>query len=79
VVSEIEATRVRIIADTIAMIRPRVQADGGDLELVAVNGNRIEVKLSGKCKTCSLAGQTLGGIRRQLMSVLNTPVIVVPV
>jgi len=79
VVLEIEATRVRIISDTIAKIRPRVQADGGDLELVAVNGNRIEVRLSGKCKTCSLAGQTLGGVRRQIMSVLNTPVIVVPV
>lgn len=73
-----EDERLRIIADIIADIRPGVQADGGDLELVAVRGQRVEVKLSGKCLSCALAGQTLGGIRRKLMAVLDTPVMVVP-
>jgi Fe-S cluster biogenesis protein NfuA len=74
-----EDERQRIIADMIAQARPAIQADGGDIELIAVKGQRVEVKLTGKCLTCALAGQTLGAIRRKLMGVLDTPVMVVPV
>ena len=77
--SPVEAARIKIISETIAALRPNIQADGGDLELVSVNGNRIEVKLHGKCRACALVGQTLGGVRRRLVSVLNAPVTVVPV
>jgi Fe-S cluster biogenesis protein NfuA len=70
--------RLSIITAAVEAARPAVQADGGDLELVAVDGHRVRVRLSGACTTCSMAGQTLGGIRRQLMQVLDTPVMVVP-
>ncbi len=73
-----EEERLRIIAATVESVRPAVQADGGDLELVAVEGHRVRVRLSGACTTCSMAGQTLGGIRRKLMQVLDGPVMVVP-
>lgn len=74
-----EEERRRIIAQAIAEARPAIQADGGDIELLAVRGQRVEVRLSGKCLSCALAGQTLGGIRRKLMSKLNTPVMVIPI
>jgi NifU-like protein len=70
--------RLSIITATIEESRPAVQADGGDLELVAVDGHWVRVRLSGACTTCSMAGQTLGGIRRKLMQVLDGPVMVVP-
>jgi Fe-S cluster biogenesis protein NfuA len=70
--------RLQIIAATIEELRPVVQADGGDMELVAVEGWRVKVRLTGACTTCALAGQTLGGVRRRLMQVLDTPVMVVP-
>ncbi|MGE4280537.1 MAG: NifU family protein [Magnetospirillum sp.] len=73
-----EQERLRIIADTIAEIRPMVQNDGGDLELAGVEGNRVLVHLKGQCLSCALAGQTLGGIRRKLMAALDEPVMVVP-
>jgi Fe-S cluster biogenesis protein NfuA len=73
-----EEERLEIIGATIEAARPAVQADGGDLELVAVEGHRVRVRLSGNCTTCSMAGQTLGGVRRQLMQVLDVPVMVVP-
>jgi Fe-S cluster biogenesis protein NfuA len=73
-----EDERQNIIANTIAEVRPAIQADGGDIELVAVKGQRIEVRLTGKCLSCALAGQTLGGIRRKLLNVLDAPVMVVP-
>ena len=73
-----EDQRLRLIASTIETLRPTVQRDGGDLELVAVKWSRVEVRLSGQCLSCALAGQTLGGVRRKLMEVLDTPVMVVP-
>jgi Fe-S cluster biogenesis protein NfuA len=69
----------RIIAEAIAQARPAIQADGGDIEFVALRGQRVEVRLSGKCLSCALAGQTLGAIRRKLLNLLDTPVMVVPV
>ncbi|MFG1478769.1 NifU family protein [Xanthobacter sp. V4C-4] len=73
-----EAERFAIIVATIEEIRPVIRADGGDLELLAVHGQRVEVRLTGTCMSCALAGQTLGGIRRRLMAVLDIPVMVVP-
>jgi sugar phosphate isomerase/epimerase/Fe-S cluster biogenesis protein NfuA len=73
-----EDERLRLIVETIEGIRPAVQADGGDLELVAVNGPRVEVRLTGKCRFCAHTGQTLGGIRRKLTQALDMPVMVVP-
>jgi Fe-S cluster biogenesis protein NfuA len=73
-----EDERLSIIARTIEDIRPMIQADGGDVELVRVRGHRVEVRLTGKCLSCGLAGQTFGGIRRRLMEALQAPVMVVP-
>ncbi|MFG1419284.1 NifU family protein [Xanthobacter sp. V0B-10] len=73
-----DAQRLALIAATIEEVRPVIRADGGDLELVAVRGPRVEVRLTGTCLSCSLAGQTLGGVRRRLMAVLDIPVMVVP-
>ncbi len=75
-----EAERLRLIADTIERLRPSMQADGGDIELVAVEGHKVKVKLGGACVSCGGANATLGGIRRTLSQALNGgPVLVVPV
>jgi Fe-S cluster biogenesis protein NfuA len=48
-------------------IRPSLQADGGDVELVNVNDGVVTVKLTGHCGTCPFALMTLkGGIERIL-------------
>jgi len=49
-------------------IRPSLQADGGDVELVDVSGDGVvKVKLTGHCGTCPFALMTLkGGIERIL-------------
>ncbi|MCR6629176.1 MAG: NifU family protein [Magnetospirillum sp.] len=74
-----DAERLEIITAAIAEARPALQRDGGDIALVAVGGDRVKVSLKGARMGCALAGQTLGGIRRRLMQVLDTPVMVVPV
>ena len=40
-------------------IRPALQADGGDVELVNVEGGRVEVRLKGACANCPMSTLTL--------------------
>ncbi|MCK6601339.1 MAG: NifU family protein [Bacteroidetes bacterium] len=48
------------IAAALAEIRPVLQSDGGDVELVNVTPeNIVEVRLLGNCKICPLAIMTL--------------------
>jgi Fe-S cluster biogenesis protein NfuA len=51
-------------------IRPMLQADGGDVELVAVEGMQVTVRLVGACEGCSMAATTLkSGIAQRLREV----------
>ena len=48
-------------------IRPVLLADGGDVELVAVNDGVVTLRLTGACGGCSMATITLKhGIERVL-------------
>jgi len=40
-------------------IRPGLQADGGDVELVDVNDGVVKVKLVGACGSCPMSQMTL--------------------
>jgi Fe-S cluster biogenesis protein NfuA len=52
-------------------IRPSLQADGGDVELVDVKGGKVKVKLTGACGGCPMSQMTLKmGIERLLKSEL---------
>jgi Fe-S cluster biogenesis protein NfuA len=70
--------RLEQIAATIAAVRPAIVRDGGDLELAAVDGDVVRVRLTGACTHCAMAGQTLGGLRRELSRTLGAPVRVLP-
>jgi Fe-S cluster biogenesis protein NfuA len=48
--------RVEAILDR---VRPLMQADGGDIELVDVIGNSASVRLVGMCSACPSAHMTL--------------------
>ncbi len=49
-------------------IRPALQADGGDVELVGVEDGVVQVRLVGACNGCPMATMTLrDGIERVLM------------
>jgi len=64
----IEGRRLALV-DIIEMLRPAVQMDGGDLELIEadyVNGI-VEVELQGACGSCAVSSSTLtGGVERIL-------------
>ena len=40
-------------------IRPMLKADGGDVELVAIEGKVVKVRLQGHCAGCPMAQMTL--------------------
>lgn len=55
------------IEAALEQIRPALQADGGDVELVAVEDGVVSVKLTGACDGCPMATMTLKtGIERIL-------------
>ena len=55
------------IEETLAKIRPALQADGGDVELVGVDEGVVSLKLTGACSGCPMASMTLKmGIERVL-------------
>jgi NifU-like protein len=58
--------RIQMVTDVIDKeIRPSLQADGGDIELVDVDGRRVLVRLKGSCSGCAAAGFTLGNFVQQ--------------
>jgi len=46
----------------LARIRPALQADGGDVELVDVSDGVVKLKLKGACGSCPMATMTLQNV-----------------
>lgn len=59
---------VNEIQEALALIRPQLQADGGDVEFVSLSEDGIvSVRLQGACGSCPMALMTLKmGIEAQL-------------
>jgi len=47
------------VENVLNRVRPFLQADGGDIELLAVSGNSADVRLTGMCAGCPSAHMTL--------------------
>lgn len=71
--------KIRLIEETLEAIRPSLQRDGGDCELIDVDGNRVMVKLTGACVGCHLSSATIEGVQARLVEALGIPLIVIPV
>jgi len=66
---------VRKLIDT--DIRPFVQADGGDIELIGIDGNRVKVRLTGACETCPSSPSTLReGVEARLKALISPELVV---
>ena len=71
--------KIKFIEQAIEEIRPFLQADGGDCQLVDVEGDVVYVQLSGSCVGCQMAAVTLSGVQERLVEKLGFFVRVVPV
>jgi Fe-S cluster biogenesis protein NfuA len=64
---EAPAIDLQVLTDTIDYIRPALQADGGDMFLLGVEGGTVTLQLVGACGGCPMAALTLtAGIERIL-------------
>lgn len=71
--------RIAKIEAVIDSIRPALKRDGGDCELVEVEGNRVMVRLKGACLFCKLSAATLEGIQSRIVEELGELVRLIPV
>ena len=64
-----EATLKDRINEVIGLIRPYIQADGGDIELIDVEKDtgKVSIRFQGSCRGCPMAAMTLKmGVERHL-------------
>lgn len=47
------------VCEVIDLLRPDIQADGGDVEVVGLHDGVVEVRLHGACIGCPSSGMTL--------------------
>ncbi|MDP2644356.1 MAG: Fe-S cluster assembly protein NifU [Desulfobacterales bacterium] len=70
--------RIKLIEETLEReIKPALKKDGGDIELLDVDGSRVLVKLHGTCATCSVSQVTLKHYVESKLRELVTPELVV--
>lgn len=70
--------KIKLIEETLAReIKPALKKDGGDIELVDVDGNNVLVKLRGTCATCSASQITLKHYVESKLRELVTPELLV--
>ena len=58
-------------------IRPTLQQDGGDIELVDIDGVRVQVALRGHCAWCRVKDFTLkGAVEDRLKELVDEDIVV---
>ncbi|MBW8370756.1 MAG: Fe-S cluster assembly protein NifU [Thiobacillus sp.] len=70
--------RIRRIEAVLESVRPQLQRDHGDIELVDVDGKTVYVSMTGACAGCQMEALTLQGIQAKLMEELGELVKLVP-
>jgi len=57
-------------------IRPGLQADGGDIELIDIDGDKVIIALRGMCTGCVMAGVTISGVQDKLRELVSKEIVV---
>jgi NifU-like protein len=70
--------RIRRIEAVLESLRPQLQRDHGDIELVDVDGKTVYVSMTGACAGCQMEALTLQGVQAKLMEDLGELVKLVP-
>ena len=65
------------VCDRLNELRSALQADGGDLEIVAIDGKTIQLRLKGACGGCPHATMTIkNGLERILREEIDPEIII---
>ena len=67
------------VEDVLNEIRPMLMRDGGNVELVSIDGGIVKVRLQGACAGCPMSQMTLrNGIEKVLKEKIPEVTAVVP-
>ncbi|MFZ2631774.1 MAG: Fe-S cluster assembly protein NifU [Desulfosalsimonadaceae bacterium] len=70
--------KIRLIEETLEReIKPALQKDGGNIELIDVEGDRVKVQLIGTCATCKASQLTLKNYVEARLQEMVSPDLVV--
>lgn len=78
-VDPIALERRQQIQAALDAIRPNLKRDGGDCELIDVQGDKVYVKMTGACVGCQLSSLTLNGVQAKLVEATGRMIRVIPV
>jgi NifU-like protein len=53
--------------------RPALKADGGDCQLVSVEGNLVTVRMTGACMFCQYAQATISTLQERMILAVGKP------
>ncbi|MFH2005453.1 MAG: Fe-S cluster assembly protein NifU [bacterium] len=69
--------KIKLIEETIEKeIRPNLIKDGGDMELLDVEGNNVVIEFKGRCMGCQASTYTLQGVQEKLREMVSPDLIV---
>jgi NifU-like protein len=57
-------------------IRPILQADGGDVELIDIEGSKVVIALRGMCTGCLMSDVTIGSVQNKLRELVSDEIVV---
>jgi NifU-like protein len=57
-------------------IRPGLQADGGDIELIDIEGDKVIIALRGMCTGCVMSDVTISGVQSKLKELVSDEIMV---
>ncbi len=65
------------ITERLDDLRVHLQADGGDLEIVAIEGKNVQLRLQGACGCCPHATMTIkNGLERILREEIDPEIVI---
>ncbi len=69
--------KISLISETIEKeIRPALKQDGGDIELIDIDGNEVIVALRGQCSSCVSAYYTVESIEEKLREMVSPDIVI---
>jgi len=69
--------KIALIQDVLEReIRPRLQEDGGDLELLDVEGSKVIIAMRAMCVSCPMGGVTVQSIEQKLRELVSEDIVV---
>ncbi|QIA63158.1 Fe-S cluster assembly protein NifU [Vibrio astriarenae] len=77
--TEHKTSELELVEQVIAEVRPSIEADGGQVDIVELDNDLLFISLEGACSGCGMAGMTAMNIENKVSKKLGRSITVFPV